>query len=283
MERTSIMSDASYPLVDLALSRRLERTEGRSNRELVEARAALQPQSGACWIEVAGAYAMFDGTASPCTQTFGLGVFDKVTAAEMALLEDFFQKRGAAVDHEVSPIAEADLLVLLNERGYQPIELTSVLFRPIHRGLKLAAPRNERIGVRRIRDDEHDLWARTALAGWKVEAREFADVMLDLCRVSASRPGTCWLAELDGQAIASGVALMREGVVLLAGASTIPEARKQGAQLAILEARLRAGAEAGCVLAMMCAAPGSSSLRNAERHGFRIAYTRIKWRLARKP
>ena len=30
---------------------------------------------------------------------------------------------------------------------------------------------------------------------------------------------------------------------------------------------------------MMGAAPGSSSQRNAERHGFRIAYTRIKWRL----
>ena len=30
---------------------------------------------------------------------------------------------------------------------------------------------------------------------------------------------------------------------------------------------------------MMGAPPGSGSQRNAERHGFRIAYTRIKWRL----
>jgi len=29
----------------------------------------------------------------------------------------------------------------------------------------------------------------------------------------------------------------------------------------------------------MCALPGSGSQRNAERHGFRIAYTRMKWRL----
>jgi len=28
---------------------------------------------------------------------------------------------------------------------------------------------------------------------------------------------------------------------------------------------------------MMCAAPGSASQRNAERQGFRIAYTRTKW------
>jgi hypothetical protein len=30
---------------------------------------------------------------------------------------------------------------------------------------------------------------------------------------------------------------------------------------------------------MMGAQPGSASQRNAERHGFRIAYTRIKWQL----
>jgi hypothetical protein len=31
---------------------------------------------------------------------------------------------------------------------------------------------------------------------------------------------------------------------------------------------------------MMCTQPGSASQRNGERQGFRIAYTRIKWRLS---
>jgi predicted acetyltransferase len=68
-------------------------------------------------------------------------------------------------------------------------------------------------------------------------------------------------------------------VALLAGACTIPEYRNRGAQRALLQARLRYGAERGCDLAMMVAAPGSASQRNAERQGFRIAYTRTKWRL----
>ncbi len=68
-----------------------------------------------------------------------------------------------------------------------------------------------------------------------------------------------------------------DGVALLAGASTIPDARRQGAQLALLEARLRYAADEGCDLAMMGAQPGSASQRNAEQHGFRIAYTRLKW------
>jgi hypothetical protein len=51
----------------------------------------------------------------------------------------------------------------------------------------------------------------------------------------------------------------------------------QGAQASLLESRLRYAAEQGCDIAMMCALPGSASQRNAERQGFRIAYTRIKW------
>ena len=36
----------------------------------------------------------------------------------------------------------------------------------------------------------------------------------------------------------------------------------------------------GCDLAMMVAEVGSESQRNAERKGFRIAYTRTKWKLS---
>ena len=91
--------------------------------------------------------------------------------------------------------------------------------------------------------------------------------------------GLTFLAELDGRAIEAGAPLIFEGVALLAGACTIPEARKRGAQLALLNARLGHAAECGCDLAMVCAEPGSATQRNAERHGFRIAYTRTKWGL----
>jgi hypothetical protein len=41
-----------HPVTDLALSRRLERAEGRSNAAFVAARARLQPESGAAWQEI---------------------------------------------------------------------------------------------------------------------------------------------------------------------------------------------------------------------------------------
>jgi GNAT superfamily N-acetyltransferase len=270
-----------FIFADLDLARRLERTEAQTNAEFVETRARLSPERGARWIEVAGAYAMFDGAASQMTQTFGLGLFAEVTSVELDALESFFRERGAPVFHEVSPLAPAELLTLLNERGYQPVELTSVMYRPI--GLEadaLPASRNDKLNVRVIGEDEHELWARTAAQGWS-EFVEYADQIYELSLVSAKRPGTAsFMAELDGRAIATGGIGIHEGVVLLAGASTIPEGRRQGAQLALLGSRLRFAAERGCRIAMMCAQPGSTSQRNAERHGFRIAYTRIKWRLA---
>ncbi|HKQ74848.1 MAG TPA: GNAT family N-acetyltransferase [Blastocatellia bacterium] len=271
-------NEQSLPFSDLSLSRRLERAEARSNAEFVEARASLFPESGAEWIEVAGAYAMFDGVGSPLTQTFGLGVFDPVTPADMDRLEEFFRQRGAHVHHEISPMADASLLALLSERGYQPIELTSVMYRPIGPGVQLASPRNEKIQARLMREGEEELWAQTAAKGWS-ELKELADMILELSYITAKRPGLSFLAEIDGQPIATGAMLIHDGVALLAGASTIPEGRKQGAQLALLESRLRHAAEKGCGIAMMCAAPGSASQRNAERQGFRIAYTRIKWSL----
>lgn len=274
--------EESFPFSDLALARRLERAEARGNADFVEARAKLYPESGARWIEVAGAYAMFDGASSPLTQTFGLGLFEPVTGVEVEAIEEFFRPRGAEVLHEVSPLADADLPRLLNGRGYQPVEFTTVMFRPLrHDDALIESSRDKSLRVRLIEEGEHELWARTSATGWS-EFAEFAGLMLEIGQISAARTDALsFLAEADGRAIATGALSICDGVALLAGASTIPEGRRRGAQQALLDSRLRYAAAQHCDLAMMCALPGSASQRNAERQGFRIAYTRIKWRLAR--
>jgi GNAT superfamily N-acetyltransferase len=273
----------SYPLVDLSLARRLERTEASANAAFVTARAKLQPESGATWTGVAGAYAMFDGASSPLTQTFGLGLFAEAGEAEFEALEAFFHQRGAEVHHEISPLAAPALLPHLNGRGYLPIEFTSVMFRPVAGELP-AAPAAEGLTVRRIEVDEADLWARVAAEGWSSESADLVPFILEMGQISARAERTfCFLAELDSAPVAAGGLSVGEGVALLAGASTIPAARRQGAQRALLDARLRFAAEQGCDLVMIGAQPGSASQRNAERQGFRVAYTRIKWHLQPPP
>ncbi len=272
-----MIEEGPFIFSDLNLSRRLERAEGRGCVEFVETRAAVEPESGACWTEVAGAYAAFDGAESPITQTFGLGLFETASDADLERIEEFFRRRAALVYHEVSPLADPNTFMLLNARGYEPFEFTSVMFRPLRAGT--STRRDSGVSVRVVGPEEHELWAQTAARGWG-EFEGLGDFMLGLSRVSAARKHSpSFLAELDGQAVATGALSIWEGVALLAGASTVPEARRRGAQLALLDARLAYAIEHGCDLAMMCAQPGSASQRNAERQGFRIAYTRIKWRL----
>ncbi|MEZ5426240.1 MAG: GNAT family N-acetyltransferase [Pyrinomonadaceae bacterium] len=263
---------------DRKLSRKLERTEARANVSFVETRARLAPGGGAEWIEVGGAFAMFDGVESPLTQTFGLGMFDQITEVELERLEEFFQQKKAPVFHEVSPLADPSLLPLLNQRGYRPVELTSVMFQPIGSGQTKGFSTNSAIETRIAQSGEERLWAEVAAAGWKTEMEGLAEFMLEFGQISAScEGGFPYLAEIDGKPIAAGMLFVFDGVALLAGASTIPEYRRRGAQLALLESRLRFSAESGCTLAMMCTAPGSQSQKNAQKNGFNIAYTRIKW------
>ncbi len=284
---------------DKSLSQKLEQTEARANADFVETRAQLDPSSGAVWIDVAGTYAMFDGPESPCTQTFGLGMFGDVTNEHLDELEKFFVSRSAPVFHEVSAMADPSLMRILSSRGYQPIELTSVMYRELGEfrvpalagqvstssgGLpdesRQKSELKTRITTRVTTEDEADLWAATSAAGWSTEMEGLADFMLGFGRVSARCNGAYpYLAELDGNPISTGMLFIYEDVCILAGASTIEEARNQGAQNALLADRLKFATDRGCRLAIMGAQPGSQSQKNAQKNGFNIAYTRTKWHL----
>lgn len=279
----------AIPFADLDLARRLEQAEGSSNVAFVEARSRVQPEVGATWTRIGGTFAMFDGVGSPCTQTFGLGMTGPIGSTELDELEAFFLSRGASVCHEVSPLAGVELFALLASRGYKPVELSTVLFQPLDPPPDQAVPfaatlgasrLNPTVKVRRVGIDEAGMFASVSARGWS-EAADVRPFIEGLARVVvAKRDGPCFVAEIDGVPIATGAMNVSAGVALLAGASTVPEGRRQGAQLALLDARLRFAASEGCDVAMMCTAPGSTSQRNAERNGFRIAYTRTKWQLS---
>jgi GNAT superfamily N-acetyltransferase len=262
---------------DLDLARRLERTEGQSCLGFAEARSHLFPESGATWMECAGAYAVFDGVESPVTQSFGLGLFEELTPAALDTIERFFLDRGAAVMHEVSPLAGIATLDLLCARGYRPIELSSVLQQPVMRPPPRAPGA---VTVRQAASHEAALWAQVNACGWAHEHPELRDFLEQFGSIAFTRNQSVnFIAELDGQPGAAGGLFVHKGIALFAGASTIPEMRHRGLQGALLEARLTYAFEQGCDLAMMVTEVGSQSQRNAERKGFGIAYTRTKWRL----
>lgn len=231
-------------------------------------------------MQCGGAIAIFDGVDSPVTQTFGLGIFEELTAEILDRIESFFAAHSAPVFHEVSPFAGTDALALLCARGYRPVELSNVVFQTVAE----PPPANaSSITVRVAGPDEIKLWSEISARGWSHDHPEFADMMVELGNVTAAREHTvCFIAEFDGTPGAAGALCLHEGVALFGGSATVHELRRRGLQSALLRERMRYAFEHGCDLAMMAAVPGSDSQRNAERAGFRIAYTRTKWRLTTK-
>lgn len=273
---------SSKPLVDLDLARRLERAEGVANAACVDAHRLRSPASGACWTEIAGTMAMFDGPDSPLTQTFGLGLFAEVHPKDLDALETFFFDREAPVHHEVCPLQDQAFMRSLGERGYRPLEWSNVLIRPIGQTDNRTDSGNPNLIARLIEPNERELWARLASRGWSQDAA-LTDYIFELSLIVAERDGSlCFLAELDGQPIATGSLFVHDGVALFAGASTIPESRGRGAQRALFAARLQYAHEHQCDLAMVVTQPGSLSDRNSQRSGFQTCYTRTKYLLPRR-
>jgi hypothetical protein len=264
-----------YPQVDLELAQRLERAEVLATVAYVEARRSIQPSHGADWFQIAGAHAVFDGVESPLTQTFGLGTFEPTHSSTLDALERFFSVRGVKTAHEVSSLAAPGTWEHLSSRGYSPIEASTVLVRPT----ALAPSANtRRVTARLIERDEIATWSHVMTEGLSSESPELVATVKDLAPIMAQSDGAhCFVAELEGKPVAAGILNLRNGIAVLGGASTIPTARRQGAQAALLQARLEYAAGLGVDLAMLVASPGTGSQRNAERQGFRPAYVRSKW------
>jgi len=261
--------------MDRELARRLERAEGGIGTSFIAVQQQLTPELGATWHDFAGTYAIFVGAESPMTQTFGLGLFGDVTADSLAELESFFTSRGAPVMHEVSPLAGLGPIALLVERGYRPIELSSVLVQELaDRELPASALR-----VRVVEAADRAAFVEASVAGWTQEPA-YGAVIRSLAETASQNPAMVhFVVERDGEPIGTGSLGIHDRVALFAGASTIPSARGLGAQSLLLAARFAEARRRGCELALMVTEPGSTSQRNAERNGFRVAYTRTKWRL----
>ena len=84
------------------------------------------------------------------------------------------------------------------------------------------------------------------------------------------------VAETDGKIVATGAGLIipEHKIVALFGAGTLKPYRGRGLQTAILQRRLEVAAQAGCEYAVIVTQGGTTSMRNAERLGFTLAYSK---------
>jgi ribosomal protein S18 acetylase RimI-like enzyme len=102
----------------------------------------------------------------------------------------------------------------------------------------------------------------------------FRDLLTPLYQMENS---VSFAACVGGEPVACGTGLVipEHRILALCGAGTEVEFRGRGVQTALLQARLAAAAAAGCEYAVVVTQGGTTSQRNCERLGFRVAYSKI--------
>lgn len=261
--------------VDLELARRLEMASAKSGKACAEGAQKFHPELGAAAQEIAGGIAVFASVDSPVTQALGVGLNGPVDEAELDRLEEFFRSRGAATAIELCPFAGIPLYEELAKREYRLIEVSNVLVRELTPADDFPQP-SAGVTVRMAAPEDEKLFTRTVAQGF-AEMAPITQTLLDVMEGFFRSQNThCFLAFVDGAVAGGASAFAFGGVAGMFGASTLPEFRGRGVQTALLSARLKWAAQHGCDLAQGITLPGSTSHRNHERFGFRVAYTRTK-------
>lgn len=249
-------------------ARRLEALEAAANEATARGALRRNPACGAAHEPIAGGAAIFMGVGSPLTQIIGGGMQGDVPAAEMDRLEDFFHSRGSAVFVSLCPLADASFLAHLSERGYRISHFEHTLARAVDRLWPLPEPDP---GVA-IRPDTSPFFVETVLRGFGMEPTpDLLEMFAAMFEAGASEGFLAWCGDT---AAGGGGLFRRDGAALFAGDGTLSAMRGRRVQSSLIAHRLRFAQEAGCDLAVACTMTGTTSQRNYERAGFRIAYTK---------
>ncbi len=237
---------------------------------------------------LAGGAACFAGPDSPLTKVVGLGFGGVPADADLDEIEREYARRGAAVQVELSNLADPQIGAMLTGRGYRLVSFENVLgTRPV------AEPGVPGVRVDKARADELRAWVDVVVDGFAhpdaegvPSHEEFPrDVLAAAVRDMVAAGAVTYLARCSASeatadehgvsAIAGGASMrITDGVAQLTGAATTPAFRRRGVQSALLSARLSDAGAAGADIAVVTTSPGSRSQQNVQRKGFQLLYTR---------
>jgi hypothetical protein len=270
---SSVQLSTPESFVNLEMVRRLEAAEILPNVEFIPEHARLHPELGCTMEPIAGGHMFFGGVGSPINHAIGMGLNGPVTRDDFDRFESFYRERKVPAEIVISPYADPSLLGFVHEGRYKITEFNSVLWQKLSANRQFPPPARG-ITVSLVTPKNSRRWA-------EILAECFADlapVAPELFEGFAHLTNAlCVQAEIDGKPVggAAGAAFLEQGIACFFGGATSPAFRRRGVQTAMTYARLQMAADAGCNTAVVMTAPGSGSQRNAERQGFRVAYTKI--------
>lgn len=261
--------------VDKALARRLESCEEMPQVYYARVFQKSRPEIGAAEEEICGGHMIFAGLGSPIGRATGCGLDRSLTTDDLDHIEAFYRKHNAPSQVDLTPLHPPEVFEIFKERGYAIAELNNVLYRKLDPQEKFPDPPAHC----EIRPSHH---AEAELTGSIVEGAFFPDgapqafrgLIAPLYQMENARP---FVAAIDDKPVACGTGLVipEHRVLALCGAGTLAEFRGRGLQTALLRARMAAAILAGCEYAIVVTQGGTTSQRNAERLGFRVAYSKV--------
>jgi GNAT superfamily N-acetyltransferase len=208
-------------------------------------------------------------------RVLALGSVSAATTDDLAVILATYRRAPAWSVIVADPASPPALTSWLENAGLVPVARTAKLWHP----MDVVPGRVGTIVVRRT--DDADLVANVL-----TEAHGSAPELRDWWAAPVGRPGwQHFAAWRDDRVVAVGALRIAEQMAWLGFAGALPEARRLGAQSALIAHRIRAAADAGCRVAVAETADDladqpDAALRNLLRLGFVVAYRRTCWESA---
>jgi GNAT superfamily N-acetyltransferase len=261
--------------VDKGLARRFESAEEMPQVLYARAFQKTRPEIGASEEAIGGGHMIFAGLGSPIGRVTGAWFDCPFKAEDLDRVEQFYRGHNAPSQVDLTPMHSPEVFETFKERGYAIAELNNVLYRRLGAGERLPSAPGD-CEIRRSLPEE------ASLAGSIVEGAFFPDgapeafggLIAPFYQMPEAHP---FVASVAGKLVAcgTGLAIREHKIFALCGAGTLSEYRGRGLQTALLRARMAAALEAGCEYAVVVTQGGTTSQRNAERLGFRVAYSKV--------
>lgn len=198
------------------------------------------------------------------TQVCGLGF--EGDARDEALGEALDEALSAAPGALVQVVDGLGGQELLSARGYAPATRLRRLVAVPHRAAVASTWRMAAVGP-----EAADVVAAVAGEGFGLDLPAWWAAPL-------GAPGWTQVVAYDGEIpVATGGLHVQDGRGWVGAATTVPAARRRGAQTALLGERLRRAAEQGARSASVKVEPRSGSYRNLLRAGFRDIHGLTQW------
>ena len=137
---------------------------------------------------------------------------------------------------------------------------------------------NRQIKVREVQPNEIDLFLDLYQDGFELPRlkNNEKEAVLSWLGRAKSRLYLC-IAHVDDVPAGVGILYMENRIGLLADATTLPDFRGRGFHTAMIHHRIAQAEKRGCDLLTSFVEFGSTSHRNLERAGLRVAYTKSMW------